>query len=134
MPRITLYAMLAQQREVSVASVSVRREGNIVHAIYAGAMTLDLVREGERRIEDAVSDLEDPLLLYDTLEMDPPPMKLAMEMKTFDQRLRSRVRRSATVVQDSTTAFMAKVAFLFSHNHKVFYDDLQAAYAWLADE
>ena len=112
-------------------SVSVRREGEIIHAIYSGAMTMDLVQEGERQIEEILERVDEPRVLYDTLAMDPPSLKLAMEMKAFDGRIRSRVVRSATVVHDATTAFMAKVAFALAREHKVFYDDLQAAYAWL---
>ena len=111
--------------------VSVRREGQIIHAIYSGAMTMDLVRDGERQILEILERVPDPLVLYDTLAMDPPSLPLAMEMKSFDGRIRSRVVRSATVVKDATTAFMAKVAFALAREHKVFYDDLDAAYSWL---
>jgi hypothetical protein len=114
-----------------MASVSVRQEGHIIHAVYTGTMTMDLVRDAERQIETLLDRVADPAVLYDTLAMDPPPMQLAMEMKAFDSRIRSRVVRSATVVRDAMTAFMAKVAFSLSREHRVFYDDLDAAYAWL---
>jgi hypothetical protein len=52
-------------------------------------------------------------------------------MKSFDKRIRLRVARSATAVRDPATAFLAKVAFALWRNHRVFYDDLDAAYAWL---
>jgi hypothetical protein len=52
-------------------------------------------------------------------------------MKAFDGRIRNKVLRSATVVRDAATAFMAKIAFVFSREHKVFYDDLDKALEWL---
>jgi hypothetical protein len=114
-----------------MAGVTVRQEGKVIHAVYTGAMTMEIVRDGERMIEDLVQRVADPVILYDTLAMEPPSMQLAMEMKSFDGRIRNSVVRSATVVPDPSTAFMAKVAFVFSRNHKVFYHDLEAAYAWL---
>jgi hypothetical protein len=114
-----------------MAFVSVHQEGRIIHAIYSGPMTLELVREGERQIEGILEGIDKPMILYNTLAMDPPPIRLAIEMKAFDERIRPRVTRSATAVRDAATAFMAKLAFALSREHKVFYDDLRAAYDWL---
>jgi hypothetical protein len=113
-----------------MASVRVTLEGNIIHAVYSGEMTMDLVREGERRIEALLVDAE-RMVLYDTLAMKPPTMQLALEMKAFDNRIRMKVSRSATAVRDPMTAFLSRVAFALSRNHRVFYDDLDAAYEWL---
>lgn len=94
-------------------------------------MTMDLVKEGERRIESLIPTLPEPLILYDTLGMDPPTMDLALEMKKFDSRIQPRIKRSATVVPNAMTAFAAKVAFALSRDHRVFYNDRAAAIAWL---
>lgn len=114
-----------------MADVSVVRTGTLIHAKYRGAMTLALVREAEQKIELLLDSTPQALVLYNTLEMEPPTMELALEMKSFDARIQPRVVRSATVVRDALTAFMAKVAFVLSRNHRVFYDDLQKALAWL---
>jgi len=114
-----------------VADVNVIRVGNLVHAKYRGTMTMDLVREAEKKIEWFLANTAGPVVLYDTLEMDTPTMDLALEMKSFDGRIRDMVLRSATVVRDAGTAFMAKVAFVFSREHKVFYGDLDEALTWL---
>ena len=105
--------------------------GRIIHAIYEGTMTLDLVKEGEQKIEALIPTVSSPAVLYDTLAMKPPSVTLAMEMKSFDSRIASRVTRCATVVADPTTAFCAKVAFVFTREHRVFYNDRDAAIAWL---
>jgi hypothetical protein len=115
-----------------MASVEVTLEGNIIHARYEGAMSMDLVQEGERKIEAMVDRVPSPVVLYDTLKMDPPTVRLALEMKAFDSRIARRIGRSATVVRDATTAFCAKIAFVFSR-HRVFYDDIDAARAWLLE-
>ena len=114
-----------------MAEVSVIRMGNLIHAKYRGAMTMALVQEGEQKIEALIDTTVSPRVLYDTLEMDPPTMDLALEMKRFDGRIRAKVVRSATVVRDAMTAFLSKIAFALSREHKVFYDDMQKAVQWL---
>ncbi|MGZ8853963.1 MAG: hypothetical protein ACXW2X_11270 [Thermoanaerobaculia bacterium] len=114
-----------------MADVNVIRVGNLVHAKSRGTMNMDLVRDAERKIEWFLDNTAGPVVLYDTLEMDTPTMELALEMKKFDGRIRDKVLRSATVVRDAGTAFMAKVAFVFSREHKVFYGDLDKALTWL---
>ena len=116
-----------------MSSVEVQRRGNLIHAVYRGRMTMELVKSGEQQIEKLVQATPDAAILYDTLEMEPPPMELAIEMKAFDGRIRNRVRRSATLVPSAMTAFMAKVAFVLSREHKVFYHDRDAAIAWLTE-
>ncbi len=114
-----------------MASVNVTRDGNIIHAVYVGEMTMDLVKEGERQIEEMIGRVHDPVVLYDTRMMEPPTIRLALEMKSFDSRIASRVVRCATVVKDAATAFCAKLAFVFTREHRVFYHDIDGARAWL---
>jgi hypothetical protein len=116
-----------------MSSVEVFRTGNLIHAVYDGAMNMELVQSGEQQIETLLRTTPEPVILYDTLKMAPPPIELAIEMKKFDSRIRHLVRRSATVVPDAMTAFMAKVAFALSRDHKVFYGDLDAALRWLSE-
>lgn len=114
-----------------MASVSVALEGNVIHATYVGAMTMEIVKEGERQIEAMISRVPSPSVLYDTRGMDAPPVALALEMKNFDSRIAKKITRSATVVSNAGTAFCAKIAFVFSREHKVFYHDIESAMAWL---
>ena len=94
-------------------------------------MNLDLVREGEQKIEALIPTLDAPVVLYDCLSMKPPTVALALEMKSFDGRIAKKIRRSATVVADATTAFCAKIAFALSPDHRVFYNDRDGALNWL---
>ena len=113
------------------ASVSVVSEGHLINATYRGTMTMDLVREAEKKIEAFLNITSDARVLYNTLDMDPPSMELALEMKAIDSRIQSRLVRSATDDRDAKTAFMAKVAYVLSRDHKVFYNDLDKALEWL---
>lgn len=114
-----------------MASVSVVLEGKVIHATYVGTMTMDLVKDGERQIEAVLANVQMPSVLYDTRAMATPTVALALEMKNFDSRIAKKITRSATVVSDAGTAFCAKIAFVFSREHKVFYHDIESAIAWL---
>ncbi len=114
-----------------MASVRVAIVNGVIHALYEGKMTMELVKEGEQKIEELIPSLPEPLVLYDCLAMNPPGMDLALEMKRFDSRIQPRIKRSATVVADAKTAFAARVAFALSRDHRVFYNDRGGAIAWL---
>ena len=116
-----------------MASVVVTLRGNIIEAVYSGKMTMDLVKEGEAKIEALISRTTNAAILYDTLAMRPPDMTLALEMRSFDGRVRPRVLRCATAVSDAMTAFMSKVAFALAREHRVFYGDRERAMAWLQE-
>ncbi len=112
-------------------SINVELKGDIIYATYHGEMNLELVREAATAIEVYVNKTSNCKILYNTLDMDKPPMKLALEMKSFDKRIKDKVEKSATVVPSATTAFMASIAFVLSKNHKVFHKDLKGAEEWL---
>lgn len=112
-------------------SVEVELRGGIIVATYAGEMNVELVKEAAASIENYLLTTDSSKILYNTLEMASPPMKLALEMKAFDTKIKEQVTKSATVVPSATTAFMASIAFVLSKNHKVFYNDLEGAIAWL---
>lgn len=116
-----------------MSRVLVLTHGCVIEAVYTGAMTMDLVKESEARIEAEIPRVPHPVILYNTLSMDPPTMALAREMKAFDARIQPRILRSATAVREATTAFLAKVAFVLSRDHRVFYNDRGAAYRWLIE-
>ncbi len=113
------------------ASVNVELKDSIIYATYIGEMTMELVKQAAASIEDYVNKSDHCKILYNTLDMTNPPMKLALEMQSFDKRIKGKVDKSATVVPTATTAFMASIAFVLSKNHKVFHNDLEAAKEWL---
>lgn len=112
-------------------SAEVTLEDGIIVAVYTGEMDIELVKKAAADIEDLLSKPRSARILYNTLNMDSPSMKLAMEMKAFDEKIRHQVMKSATVVPGAATAFLASIAFILSKNHKVFHNDLDGALAWL---
>jgi len=112
-------------------SVNVELKGNIIYATYVGEMNIELVKKAATSIEEYIKRTANSRILYNTLQMENPPMKLALEMQAFDKRIKDKVEKSATVVPTATTAFMAAIAFVLSKNHKVFYNDFEGAEKWL---
>ena len=90
-----------------MASVSVVLEGNVIRATYVGAMTMEVVKEGERQIEAMIGRVPSPSVLYDTRAMDAPPVALALEMKNFDSRIAKKITRS--VFASPMTALMSGI-------------------------
>ncbi|MBF0516203.1 MAG: STAS/SEC14 domain-containing protein [Nitrospirae bacterium] len=106
-------------------------QDGIITAVYTGEMDMDLVKQAAAGIENLLKESQSTRILYNTLNMETPSMKLAMEMKAFDAKIRDKIQKSATVVPGATTAFFASIAFILSKNHKVFHNDLEAALSWL---
>lgn len=112
-------------------TVSVTRDQTVIVARYTGAMTTELVEDAQQQIRALLQGATDRRILYDTVEMEKPPMHLAMSMRRFDAEIRDRVAKSATIVSNAAIAFLAKVAFAASRNHTVFYGDTEEALAWV---
>ncbi|KWT92842.1 STAS/SEC14 domain-containing protein [Candidatus Magnetominusculus xianensis] len=106
-------------------------QDGIIISVYTGEMDMEIVKQAASGIEELLTKSQSTRILYNTLNMETPSMKLAMEMKSFDAKIRDKVQKSATVVPSATTAFFASIAFILSKNHKVFHNDLDAALSWL---
>jgi len=72
-------------------------------------------------------------VLYDTLEMEPPPVDVPLAQQQLDQELGSTRLRRAIVVPNSRLAYLARLAF-GEGEYRVFYNDIVSAVKWLADQ
>ncbi|MET0984390.1 MAG: hypothetical protein ABW034_03180 [Steroidobacteraceae bacterium] len=72
-------------------------------------------------------------VLYDALEMDPPPVEVPWAQRELDEALGDVSLRRAIVVPDSKLAFLARLAF-GAGEHRVFYNDIVGAVQWLTSE
>lgn len=113
--------------------VQVTCNGSLITANYIGKMSAELLEEANEQIRTYVNK-GCHRILYNCMEMEKPEMKLSMLMKKFDSEVGHRLDACATVTQDAATAFMAKIAFVFTPNHHVFYNDLAGAKAWLMSQ
>lgn len=111
-------------------STQVICNGYLIEAIYKGEMTTELLNETNAKIRTYV-EKGCKCILYNTLDMNKPEMKHSLMMKQFDQEIGPKLNACATVTSNPATAFMAKLAFIFTPNHRVFYNQLDEAKTWL---
>lgn len=72
-------------------------------------------------------------VLYDALEMEPPPVSVPWAQRALDEQLVDLKLRRAIVVPNSKLAFLARLAF-GEGDYRVFYEDTTAAVQWLTEE
>lgn len=113
-----------------LGSTRVTCSSNYIEAVYIGQMTIELLEKTNTEIRKYI-DKGCGCVLYNTLQMQKPEMKHSLLMKKFDSEISRKMVACATVTSDPTTAFMAKLAFIFTPKHEVFYNKLDEAKLWL---
>lgn len=72
-------------------------------------------------------------VLYDALDMEPPPVSIPWVQRALDEQLVDLKLRRAIVVPNTKIAFLARLAF-GDGDYRVFYEDKAAAMEWLSQE
>jgi len=111
----------------------VERVGDLILARIRGEPTAKLVRECHEKVLSLVRDAAKGKILYDTLEMEPPPVDVPLTQQDLDRELGSIKLRRAIVVPNSRLAYLARLAF-GDGEYRVFYNDVVSAMKWLADQ
>lgn len=107
--------------------------GDIVIARMRGEPTGQLLRECQEQVLFLVKDAGRGKVLYDALEMQPPPLQVPWAQRELDASLGSIHLRRAIVVPNSKLALLARVAF-GEGDYQVFYNDFVGAVKWLSPE
>lgn len=107
--------------------------GDLILARVRGEPTADLLRECHEKVLFLVRDAGKGKVLYDTLEMEPPPVDVPLAQQELDRALGSVALRRAIVVPNSRLAYLARLAFA-DGEYRVFYNDIVSAVTWLADQ
>jgi hypothetical protein len=107
--------------------------GELVVARIRGEPTEQLLRDAQEKVLFLVRDADRGKVLYDTLEMDPPPVDVPWAQRELDQHLGSIKLKRAIVVPNSRLAFLARIAF-GEGDYRVFYNDMIAAIKWLSGD
>lgn len=106
--------------------------GQLIVARVRGEPTEQLLRDAQEEVLSLVGDARCGKVLYDALEMDPPPVEIPWAQRALDERLGEIKLRRAVVVPNSRLAFLARIAF-GEGDYKVFYDDMVSAAVWLSE-
>ena len=107
--------------------------GDLVVARVRGEPTEDILRECQEQVLFLVRDAGRGKVLYDTLEMEAPPVDVPWSQRRLDEQLGPVQLRRAIVVPNSKLAYLARLAF-GEGDYRVFYNDIVAAVRWLSDE
>jgi len=107
--------------------------GELIIARVRGEPTAELLRACQEQVLFLVRDTGRGKVLYDTLEMLPPPVDVPWAQRELDETLGDAIRlRRAIVVPNSRLAYLARLAF-GEGDYRVFYNDMVAAVRWLSE-
>jgi hypothetical protein len=104
--------------------------GELIIARVRGEPTEQLLRECQEQVLFLVKDSRRGKVLYDTLEMLPPPVDVPLMQRKLDEEIGDIHLRRAIVVPNTKLAYLARLAF-GEGDYRVFYNDIVAAVAWL---
>jgi hypothetical protein len=107
--------------------------GDLVLARVRGEPTAVLLKECQEKVLFLVRDADKGKVLYDTLEMEPPPVDVPLAQQQLDQELGAIRLMRAIVVPNSRLAYLARLAF-GEGEYRVFYNDIVSAVKWLGDQ
>ncbi len=107
--------------------------GDLVVARVRGEPTEQLLRDTQEKVLFLVRDAGRGRVLYDTLEMSPPPVDVPWAQRALDEKLGPVKLKRAIVVPNSRLAYLARLAF-GEGDYRVFYNDMVAAIRWLTTE
>lgn len=105
--------------------------GDIVIARVRGEPTAALLKETQEKVLFLVKDAGVSKVLYDTLEMEAPPIEVPLFQRALDEQLGQVKLRRAIVVPNSKLAYLARLAF-GEGDYRVFYNDFAATIKWLS--
>ena len=118
----------AKQNQVAVNLVD-----RLIVARVRGCPTEAVLQECQSEVLSLVRESGVRKVLYDALEMDPPPVSVPWVQRALDEQLVDIKLRRAIVVPNTKIAFLARLAF-GDGDYRVFYEDKAAAMEWLSEE
>ncbi|MDB5746312.1 MAG: hypothetical protein JWP72_1160 [Massilia sp.] len=112
------------------SKLQVSISGDVLLVEQHGEMTEEALRLCQQRVLELAIDTGLRRVLYDAREMVAPASELALLQQKLDDQLGGMKLRRAIVVPGTRIAYLARIAF-FEGEDRVFYDDIDAALAWL---
>jgi hypothetical protein len=106
--------------------------GDLLLVEVQGEMNETVLRECQLRVLELAHQTGLCRVLYDARAMIAPEADLALMQQKLDDQLGGMKLRRAIVVPGAKLAYLARIAF-FEGENRVFYDDIDAARAWLRE-
>jgi hypothetical protein len=119
--------------ETNQNQVAVNLADRLIIARVRGCPTEAVLQACQSEVLSLVRESGVWKVLYDTLEMEPPPVSIPWVQRALDEQVVDIKLRRAIVVPNTKLAFLARLAF-GDGDYRVFYEDKVAAMEWLAEE
>jgi hypothetical protein len=107
--------------------------GDLIIARMRGEPTVELLKECQDKVLFIARDVRKARVLYDVLEMSPPPVDVPWSQRQLDEQLEGVKLRRAIVVPNTKLAYLARLAF-GEGDYRVFYNDMAEAVNWLTSQ
>ena len=107
--------------------------GGIIVARMRGELSDAMMLETHQRVLSLATQTGQTRIIYDALELLAPSIELVVrQQELVESELASMTLRRALVVPNTRLAYLARLAF-GEGEHRVFYNDLAAAFSWLQE-
>lgn len=107
--------------------------GGIIVARMRGELSDAMMLETHQRVLSLATQTGQTRIIYDALELLAPSIDLVVrQQELVESELASMTLRRALVVPNTRLAYLARLAF-GDGEHRVFYNDLAAAFSWLQE-
>jgi hypothetical protein len=105
-------ATLSRERTITgEGEIWVELVGELVVARVRGTPTEGLLREAQEKVLFLVRDAGRGKVLYDTLEMEAPPVDVPWPQRALDEQLGTIRLKREIVVPNSRLAYLSRIAF-----------------------
>ncbi|MEN3278430.1 MAG: hypothetical protein V7631_4220 [Massilia sp.] len=121
------------QSNSSPSKLEVSIDGDVLLVEQQGEMTEEALRLCQQRVLELAHTTGLRRVLYDARAMIAPEASLVLTQQELDDQLGALKLRRAIVVPGTKIAYLARIAF-FESEDRVFYDDIDAARAWLRED
>ncbi|MCC6071904.1 hypothetical protein ACFSQU_20415 [Massilia sp. GCM10020059] len=107
--------------------------GGIIVARMRGELSDPMMVEAHQRVLALATETGQTKVIYNALELLAPSIDLVVrQQELVESELASMTLRRALVVPNTRLAYLARLAF-GDGEHRVFYNDLAAAFSWLQE-
>lgn len=125
---------MAKLNCMSQSRIWVELVGNLILVRLSGPADEQAILDCQQRAVELLRDTNCRRILYDALEMESPTVDVALlQQRLTEQFTHFASVRVAVLVPNTRIAYLGRLAF-GSAEHRVFYNDMAAAVAWLASE
>jgi hypothetical protein len=114
------------------SQLDVRVSDDLLLVEVQGEMNEAVLRECQQRVLELAHETGLRRVLYDARAMIAPEADVALVQQKLDDQLGGMKLRRAILVPGPRLAYLARIAF-FEGEDRVFYDDIDAARAWLRE-